>query len=454
MRRQGWLRALACALAIAATSQATIQARAEAPAGQTKAFKTTVDYVAHFYPLWFTYYQSSITNKPNRLAGPVRVSPLYQIVVAINVDTYYASAFLDATDGPAMLTIPSTTVSYSILTLDPYGNTYNLLPKQTAGLFALTTADYTGPIPDGATRIDMPYDHMVLIFRADKYTSTNESEQKEARAFRRALLLQPLDKWNGDPTGGKTAILPELIFAAPFKTYADGLIAANPLKFLKQLQKAVLSPNTPAMTPREQKLSDNFNALFGAGGDMSQFALGAQAAHKLILDDYLNHTDKNNWINFTNMGTWKPSQFLDRAAITEFIQYGNNFSTSAYFQTFKDGSGAPLDGANGAVYVLHLTKNQLPDAERFWSFTAYTPESIELIENDLKKYDVASYTPGLTYDQDGGITLYFSQTQPSGVPQANWLPVSSRPFNIMLRVYGPGPNISSGDYVPPPIVKQ
>lgn len=451
MKRTNWLRALACGV-VAMAMASTVQAQ-ERP-GQTKAFKTTVDYVAHFYPLWFTYYQSALTKKTNRLAGPVRVSPLYQIVVAINVDTYYASAFLDATDGPAMLTIPPTTVSYSILTLDPYGNTYSLLPKQTPGLYALTTAGYAGAIPDGATRIDMPYDHMVLIFRADKYTSTNESEQKEAKEFRRALLLQPLDKWQSDPTGGKTAVLPELVFAPPFKTYADALVAQNPLKFLKQLQKAVAAPNTPPMSAREQKLSDNFNALFGAGGDMSQFALGAQAAHKLILDDYLNHTDKNNWINFTNMGTWKPWQVLDRAAITEFIQYGNNFKTSAYFQAFKDKEGAALDGSNGAVYVLHIPQNQLPQAERFWSFTAYTPESIELIENDLKKYDVASYTPGLVYDQDGGVTLYFSQTQPSGVPTANWLPVTSRPFNILLRVYGPGDNIASGDYVPPAIVKQ
>jgi hypothetical protein len=451
MRRNGWLRALASgalALALATTAQA------QQTPGETKAFKTTVDYVSNFYPLWFTYYQSSLTKKTNRLAGPVRVSPLYQIVVAINVDTYYASSFLDVTDQPAMLTIPGTTVSYSILTLDPYGNTYSLLPKQTPGLFALTTAGYDGAIPEGATRIDMPYDHMVLIFRADKYSSTNESEEKEARAFRRALMLQPLDKWEENHDGGKTAILPELVFAAPFKTYADALIAENPLKFLKQLQKAVLSPNTPPLTERQQKLSDNFNALFGAGGDMSQFALGAQAAHKLILDDYLNHADKNGWINFTNMGTWKPYQVLDRAAITEFIQYGNNFQTSAYFQTFTDKNGAPLDGANNAVYVLHIPAGQIPQAERFWSFTAYTPEAIELIPNDLKKYDVASYTPGLTYDQDGGVTLYFSQIQPSGVPQANWLPVSSRPFNIMLRVYGPGDNIASGDYVPPAIVKQ
>lgn len=452
MKKNGWARALACgAFAVALTASVQAQQTPSQTPGQIKEFTTTVDYVAHFYPLWFTYYQSSLISKSNRLAGPVRVSPLYQIVVAINVDTYYASSFLDVTDEPVMLTIPSTTASYSILTLDTYGHTFSLIPKQ-PGLYALTDPGYAGEIPDGATRIDMPFKHMVLIFRADKYTGTT-SEKKEAEKFRRSLLLQTLSGYQGDPQGGATLILPEVIFAAPFKTAADALAIKKPIQFLQQLQVAVLSPNTPPMTAREQKLSDEFNALFGAGGDMSQFARGTQAAHQLIVDDYLNHTDANNWINFTNMGKWKQSEFLDRAAITEFIQYGNNFSTAAYFQAFKDKDGAPLNGANDAVYVLHIPKNKLPDAQRFWSFTAYTPESIELIKNSLKKYDIASYTPPV-YDDDGGVTLYFSKTQPNGVPQANWLPVSDRPFNIMLRVYGPEGDVAAGTYVPPPIVKQ
>ena len=76
-------------------------------------------YVAQFYPLWFTYFQAQTFN---RLVGPDRVSPVYNAVVAINVDTIYASAFLDLTARPVVLTIPSTAARHSILTLDPYGD--------------------------------------------------------------------------------------------------------------------------------------------------------------------------------------------------------------------------------------------------------------------------------------------------------------------------------------------
>ena len=46
-----------------------------------------------------------------------------------------------------------------------------------------------------------------------------------------------------------------------------------------------------------------------------------------------------------------------------------------------------------------------------------------------------------------------SKTKPAGVPTANWLPVSTRNFNVMLRVYGvvPDSSVATNMYVPPPI---
>src|SRR5271169_1834689 len=65
---------------------------------QLNPFNTTVAYVAQFYPLWFTYYQSQLaSHSRNRLVGPDRISPIYHYVVAINVDTLYVSSYLDLT---------------------------------------------------------------------------------------------------------------------------------------------------------------------------------------------------------------------------------------------------------------------------------------------------------------------------------------------------------------------
>ena len=37
---------------------------------------------------------------------------------------------------------------------------------------------------------------------------------------------------------------------------------------------------------------------------------------------------------------------------------------------------------------------------------------------------------------DGSVTIYLARELPTGVPEANWLPVPEGSFNIALRVYG------------------
>jgi hypothetical protein len=416
------------------------------------AYATTLAYVVQFYPLWFTYEQSKIA-PTNRLAGPDQISPIYQIVVAINDDTLYASTFVDLREQPLILTLPATTATYSILTLDPYGDIFDSgIVEGTPGTYALTGPGWTGTLPAGVTPIAIPISFSTLIFRADKFSASGEDQTDQANLFRESLTLATLSDYLIDPTTGATTIFPEILFAEPFKTAADDLIASDPITFLKQLQEAVGSTNTPPLSPYEELLSTTFDGLFGSGGFTKQFVAGAQKAHALIVDRYLSHTDPTNWINFTNIGAWG-DQVIERSSITEYIQYGNGHSTAAYYHAFKDGRGAPLHGSNSRGYVLTFHKGQLPQAKRFWSLTAYTPDSIELVPNSANKYVVASYTPGLETSSDGSVSIYMSPRLPPGVPAANWLPVPLRPFNIMLRVYGPEGSVADGTYLPPAIVK-
>ena len=417
------------------------------------AFSTTVAYVSQFYPLWFTYNQQRFATH-NRLVGPDKVTPLYHIVVAINVDTLYASTFLELTAQPVVLTIPSTSATYSMLTLDPYGDIFQTaIPAATPGVYALVGPGFTGSLPTGVTSIPMPLDCSVLIFRADKYSSSGEDQRAEAESFRTSLKLQGLSEYISDPSGGGALILPEVAFAIPYKTIADNLITRAPITFLKELQIAVAAPNTPAMTPAVQALSNHFDTLFDTpGANQAEFAAGARAAHQLILDRYLTHTGETNWITFDDIGAWG-NHIVERSAITEFIQYGNGHATAAYYHAFKDASGAPLDGDNAEGYVITFEAWQVPRAKRFWSITAYTPDAIELIDNPANKYEVASYEkpaigPGYA------ISIYVATECPPGVPATNWLPVASGPFNLMLRVYGPEGDVAANAYVPPGIQRR
>jgi hypothetical protein len=384
-------------------------------------------------------------------------------VVAINVDTLYASSDLDLSAQPVVLTIPETTppfTSYSILMLDPYGDLLSPnppIPPMTPGSYALIgPGGFTGTLPQGVTPITLPVNFSALIFRADKF-SGDVDQTTQANMFRKSLTTQSLSDYV--PGGGTpTKIAREFFFSVPFKTTADNLIAQDPIAFLRQLQRAVISDHTPTLSPYEQALSDRFDSLF-ANRNMSrsEFSKGAQAAHQLILDRYLTFTHwapiPTNWIHFKNIGDWG-NQVVERSSITEFIQYANNIKAAAYYHAFKDANGNPLDGSNTRGYVLTFSPKEIPEATRFWSLTAYTPEAIELVPNPARKYAVASYTPNLQPNDDGSLSVYMAQQLPVGVPMANWLPIPAGAFNIMLRIYGPEESVEDDTYVPPPIEKR
>jgi len=147
-------------------SLAVLPSRAKA---QDDPFTTTRDYVSQFYPLWFTYYQTSF-GTPNRMVGPNRISPLYHYVVAINDDTLYASSFLDLSKQPLIVTVPSTPANYSVLTLDRYCDIFPGIPNNVPGTYALYGPDLDpNKLPTTVIPVSLPFNYMTIIFRADKF---------------------------------------------------------------------------------------------------------------------------------------------------------------------------------------------------------------------------------------------------------------------------------------------
>lgn len=450
-----WISAVAL-LALASTFR---PASAAVDEQQGDIYQTTQAYVSQFYPLWFTFNQTRFAQfRPNIIIGPDKISPIYHYVVAINNDTVYASSFLDLSAEPVVLDIPETNAHYSVLTLDPYCDIFQSAIKPPApGKFVLYGPGFKGSLPDELHKVPVPFDYITIIFRADKFTNGVDMTS-EAEVFRQSLHTAPLCAYLGErcpdgvPLGGDAAIVPEILFAVPFKTTADTLIAVEPIAFLRQLQHAVLSPRTPPMSPKVQALSNRFNALFArVSENRAEFARGAQAAHYAIVNNYLNHLGRTNWITYDNIGDWGP-HVVQRSSITEFIQYANDRNTAAYYHAFKDQTGAPLNGTDPKGYVLTFSPKEIPETTRFWSLTAYTPEAIELVPNSADKYLVASYIPPHA-NPDGSISIYLARQRPAGVLDSNWLPIPFGPFNVMLRDYGPAGDVARRTYVPPGILK-
>jgi hypothetical protein len=224
IRRLGGLCALAAGVAIiAASSPAAAQSRASArPVPRSSlagspgvAYTTALQYVVRFYPRWFTYEQAALSGGGNRLAGPRRMTPLFGYVVAPNDDTLYASAFMNLAEQPMILTIPNTTATYSLLTVDAYGDIFQTnIPAATAGTYALTAPGWTGKLPAGVTQVPVPFVFSVWIIRADKFSADRTNETAAAEGFRASLLAATLSQYAQDHSAGATAILP-VAFHAP-----------------------------------------------------------------------------------------------------------------------------------------------------------------------------------------------------------------------------------------------
>lgn len=440
---------------------------------QDQNFSIGYEYTVRFYPRWFTWVQSTLTSENNkhsdgtngvinRLAGPLGMGPEYKIVVAINDDTVYAQAFIDLSSEPMVLTLPEYSNSYSILQLDLFGNVFSTSlsssPPHSGGSYALVGPGYSGTLPDGVLGVDMPYNSSVLILRIDKYSSTGVDQIEAANEFRANMLLQKLSEY--DPTCkeikcGRTFIAPLFNYAPSVKLMADEGIAAAPEAFLATLQEAMASPSTEPLTSEDKELINEFNSRFDAARNspdtklLTSIICGAQAAHAAIINRWQSHRGSTNWIHFDNVGHWGDN-YLDRAALTEYIQYGNDRTAAYYANAFVDDSGVPLNG-NNFNYTIQFTKEQLPQAKRFWSVTAYTPGDIELVPNSINKYVVASYTPGLVTAEDGSVTIYLQADKPTEEKLANWLPIPKGSFSLLLRIYGPEGNALDGTYLPPNI---
>jgi hypothetical protein len=114
---------------------------------------------------------------------------------------------------------------------------------------------------------------------------------------------------------------------------------------------------------------------------------------------------------------------------------GQPASQAIYLQ-IETRDGAPMNAQYD--YVVHMTKDQLPPATAFWSFTLYDGEKFLFISNPSNKYSVGE-NAGIKLDASGGITISISAQKPVSLPAEDWLPVNRKdqPLNLRLRVYAP-----------------
>ncbi|MBS0190323.1 MAG: DUF1254 domain-containing protein [Planctomycetes bacterium] len=110
---------------------------------------------------------------------------------------------------------------------------------------------------------------------------------------------------------------------------------------------------------------------------------------------------------------------------------------SQYLMGFLDAAGNPFDGAK--TYKVTLPKD-IP-ARAFWSLTVYDNQSRSLLDTPQRfpRAGSQSYpSPAAEASPDGSTTIYFSPTQPQGIPRGNWIQTApGKGWFTLLRLYSP-----------------
>jgi hypothetical protein len=111
-------------------------------------------------------------------------------------------------------------------------------------------------------------------------------------------------------------------------------------------------------------------------------------------------------------------------------------ASEAMYPPITTEDGSPMNALND--YVIRMTKDELPPANAFWSFTLYDAVKGFFIPNEHKKYSVGE-NAGRKLNKEGGIEIYIAAEKPAGVPDENWLPIQREDLEltVTLRIYAP-----------------
>ena len=104
-------------------------------------------------------------------------------------------------------------------------------------------------------------------------------------------------------------------------------------------------------------------------------------------------------------------------------------------------SGEALTGAR--KYVLHFEADKLPPVSVFWNLAMYADDML-FVENDFGRYSIGSTTDGLKSNPMARSRSLFKRI--ARPIRRIRLPAPNGPFNLTMRLYGPGTSVLDGSY--------
>jgi hypothetical protein len=374
-------------------------------------------------------------------------------VVRPNFDTLYSSAWLDLTDGPAVVSTADTGGRYFMLPmLDMWTDVFAVPGKRTNGTgaanFALVPPRWTGTLPDGVERIDAPTPYVWIVGR----TQTNGVQDYEAvHKVQDGYKITLLADWEKTPQKIEQKI------DSSVDTKTEPLRQVNEMSAVEYFEYGadLMKHNPPHATDwsivaRMKRIGFEPGKSFDASKvSVDVLGRGALTGRKLIQDKAPTIARvTNGWqMNTDTMGVYG-NFYLKRAVIAMVGLGANQVDDAIYPLNVSDADGKPVMAEN--KYVLHFSKDELPPVDAFWSLTMYDAEGFQ-VANPLNRFAIGD-RDALKFNTDGSLDLYIQNESPGGDKESNWLPApKSGQLGLTLRLYAPKPQVTDGRWNPPAI---
>lgn len=388
------------------------------------------------------------------LAGPETT------FVSVNNDTLYSIAQLDLSVGPILLTVPAVGDRYYVLQfVDAWTNNFAYVGTRAtgsaAGEFLLVPPGWEDEPRDDSTVIRFPTRVGTIVGR---WAVAGEDDLPAVHALQDATALTPTLETFAAPAG-----IPEvpagpteaLTFFERMRVWSQEFPPADHDRDALATYDPIGLTGTTPIAELPEEVRDALEEGYAVGKQALESSLHTSMPTTDGWQVNLHVFDYNT--DFFEVGAldgrgWQlpdpTTRYARRAGAALGGLWGNHGYEAAYFPTYLDGAGEQLSGAH--VYRLRL--NPTPPVHAFWSLTMYDLPQYHLVENPIGRYSIGDRTPGIVYDDDGGLTITISARRPSdATAAANWLPAPEGEFRPLLRMYAPGAAVLDGSYRLAPI---
>jgi hypothetical protein len=377
-------------------------------------------------------------------------------IVAPQVDTLFALAWLDLRAEPMVLRMPAAGGSrfWLIQVVDAWTNTAHS-PSSTDPMtapgspappydYVITGPGWTDTLPTGLTRLSMPTNTALL---ANRIQLDGTADLAAARALQAQVTLMPLSAWTADPTAAAPPAKPPAPAAAPLTQ----LNAMDGRTFFNRMTALLAANPTPAADTEALK---RFAAI-GISPGVKVDALDATMLDAAVHDGqsriaaYANsHAHiENGWSIAPNLGAYGADYAL--RANTAKVLFGASPAKDTVYALLANVSAGTANAHRR--YRLRFAPGQLPPAGAFWSITLYGPDQY-FVANPAGVYAVG-HEPPLRPNPDGSVEVVLQNARPGPeTPTSNWLPIpADGTFTLAMRIYAPRSAALNGAWQPPPL---